>query len=231
MDFETVIRKRRSIRRFKQEHFPDEFVEKSLELALLAPNSSNTQVWDFHWVKTSEIKQKIVSACLSQSAARTASHLIVATTQVSNWKRSQGPLINWVKSVKAPQQVILYYEKLIPFYYTAGILNFFAPLKWLIYNTVGLFRPIIRKPITSRDLEEVGIKSCALACENFVLAITSMGGATCMMEGFDEFRVKRTLKLPCSSRVVMVIGVGYEQEKGTWGPQFRLPSHLVIHKH
>ncbi|MBY0553000.1 nitroreductase family protein [bacterium] len=231
MDFENTVRKRRSIRKFTDQIFPEEQLMKAFELAVLAPNSSNIQTWDFHWVKSPEKKAKLVEACLSQSAARTASHLIVATADSSNWKRSQNPLIQWVRSVSAPKQVIAYYEKVVPFSYRSGFFNLLAPFKWIIFNSVGLFRPMMRKPVTARDIQEVAIKSCALACENFVLSITSLGGATCMMEGFDEVRVKRLLKLGRSSRVVMVIAVGYEGERGTWGPQFRLPLNEVVHQH
>jgi nitroreductase len=231
MEFIEAIKKRRSIRRYTEQKFPNDLVKQALELALLAPNSSNIQSWDFHWVQDETKKKKLVEACLSQSAARTASHLIVATADRTRWRRSQGPLVNWVRDVKAPSVVIKYYEKLVPIMYTSGFLNFLAPIKWLSFTITGLFRPIMRKPVTNRDIEEVSIKSTALACENFVLAITSLGGATCMMEGFDERRVKSLLKLKSSTRIVMVISVGYEAERGTWGPQFRLPFNEVVHIH
>lgn len=229
MEFEEVVRKRRSIRKYREEVFPEEKVMKALELAVLAPNSSNVQTWDFHWVKSPDKKKELIHACLNQSAARTASHLIAVTADGTAWRRSQKPLVNWVRSVKAPKVVIQYYEKLIPITYTSGILNILAPIKWITFFVTGLFRPIMRGPVTNRDISEVAVKSAALACENFVLAITSLGGATCMMEGFDESRIKKLLKLKSSTRVVMVISVGYEGERGTWGPQMRLPLSDVVH--
>lgn len=231
MDLETAIKKRRSIRKFKEEKFPEDDIKKALSLAVLAPNSSNTQTWDFHWVKSPEKKIKLIDACLNQSAARTASDIIVVSANHKRWKRAQVPLLNWVKAIKAPTPVISYYEKLIPFVYTAGIFNLFAPFKWLMFNVGGIFKPMMRSPITNRDLQEVAVKSAALACENFVLSITALGGATCMMEGFDEYRVKKLLKLKCSDKIVMAIAVGYEAERGTWGDQFRIPIDQVIHTH
>jgi nitroreductase len=79
-------------------------------------------------------------------------------------------------------------------------------------------------------LQEVAIKSAALASENLVLALTAQGYATCMMEGFDEVRVRNLLRLSASARVVMVIAVGLEGERGTWGPQFRIPTEQVVHE-
>lgn len=206
-------------------------ITQALEAATLAPNSSNTQTWDFHWVKSSEMKAKLVQICLDQSAARTANQLIVVTADPKLWKRSQQSLIDWAVRSKAPVAVKMYYEKLVPLMYRWGFLNSLAPVKSFIYFCVGLTRPIPRGPSSRRDSQEVAIKSAALAAENFVLAITALGGATCMMEGFDECRLKSLLKLKSSSRVVMVIGVGFEAERGTWGDRERLPYNEVVHVH
>lgn len=69
MDFFEVINRRRSVRDFTEEVVPDLVIEKALEAAILAPNSSNTQTWNFYWVKSIEAKAKLVEAYLSQSAA------------------------------------------------------------------------------------------------------------------------------------------------------------------
>ncbi len=230
MNFFEAIEKRRSIRQFKSDEFPSAAVERALEAAILAPNSSNVQTWDFHWFKPqSSRKAEVVKACLSQAAARTASHLVVITADPSLWRRSQGPLLNFLSTLKVPQVVLTYYSKIIPMTYRWGFLNLFAPVKWAVAQGVGLFRPMPRGPHSRRDLQEVAIKSAALASENFVLAITAQGGATCMMEGFDECRLRRILRLKSSARIVMVVGVGYEAERGTWGPRFRLPLSDVLH--
>lgn len=228
MDFFEAIQKRRSIRKFTDEKIPEDVIRKALDAALLAPNSSNTQTWNFFWVKSPDKKSKLVEYCFSQSAARTAQELIVITADPALWRRSKKPLAEYIKQVNGPKQVVLYYDKLIPFVYTWGIFNSMAPFKWLIANVTGLFRPVMRGPYSRRDMQEVAIKSAALAAENFVLAMTAQGYATCMMEGFDESRVRRLLKLSSSERVVMVVGIGKEAERGTWGPRFRIDSSKLI---
>lgn len=230
MDFFEVVKNRRSVRKFKSDCFPDEYVEKALQTAILAPNSSNTQTWNFHWVQSEEMKKKLVPICLDQSAARTANHFVVISADPKLWKRSQKPLVKWVQECKAPKSVVLYYEKLIPITYRWGVFNSLGIIKWLMATLYGFFRPIMRGPFTKSQIQEVAIKSAALASENFVLAITALGGATCMMEGFDEFRLKALLKMSWNSRILMVIAIGYEAERGTWGSQFRLPYEQVVHK-
>jgi nitroreductase len=230
MDFFEVVQRRRSIRKFTQDPVPEGAIHKSLQSAVLAPNSSNAQTWDFYWVQSQDKKQKLVEACLNQSAARTAAELLVIVASPKAWKRSQPRLIEWVKSMNAPKPVLIYYEKLIPSMYMWGILNILGVFKIIVFNLIGIFRPIMRKPATRRDIQEVAIKSAALAAENFVLAVTAQGYATCMMEGFDECRVKSLLKLKRSDRVVMVIGIGKQAEGGTWGPRYRLPLEDVVHR-
>lgn len=170
-----------------------------------------------------------MKACLSQSAARTASHLIVVTADRKNWRRSRPKLLEWIRSITVHKSVTLYYEKVFPTMYTSGFLNILAPFKWVGAFVVGLFRPMMRGPFTNRSISEVAVKSAALAAENFVLAISAQGGATCMMEGFDDWRLRLSLRLCFSTKIVMVIGVGYEGERALWGPQYRLPFSEVVH--
>ena len=59
MDFFELVNKRRSVRKFKDEKVPKEVITKSLDAALLAPNSSNLQPWEFYWVRTAEKKKKL----------------------------------------------------------------------------------------------------------------------------------------------------------------------------
>lgn len=229
MDFFEAVESRRSIRKFTAEPVPAEVVEKALDAAILAPNSSNVQTWNFFWVRSAEKKSELVKACFGQAAARTAQELVVFAADPTLWKRSQQPLVKFAEEVNAPKAVHFYYKKLIPMTYRAGFLNLWGYFRSLTAWLAGWVRPVPRGPNTFRDLQEVAIKSSALAAENFVLALTAQGFSSCMMEGFDELRVKRLLALPNSARIAMVVGVGKGTDSGTWGPRFRIPREWVIH--
>lgn len=228
MEFFEALERRRSVRKFTNEPLPQGLIEKAVAAAVKAPNSSNVQTWGFHWVRSPEKKAKLIEACLSQSAARSAAELMVITTNRNAWRRSQQRLINWVEDSKTHPSVINYYKKIVPFMYISGPFNILAPLKWLIIFVTGLFRPIMRGPITQRDVDEVAVKSAALAAENFVLAVAAQGADTCMMEGFDRVLIKRLLGLNCADQIVMVIAVGYRGEGALWGSQYRLPLDEVF---
>ena len=63
MDYNSLlelVKKRRSIRHFKSDPIPDEYVEKILEVARWAPSALNAQPCEFVVVKEQETKDKIV---------------------------------------------------------------------------------------------------------------------------------------------------------------------------
>ncbi|MDX1919941.1 MAG: nitroreductase family protein, partial [Candidatus Caenarcaniphilales bacterium] len=71
-------------------------------------------------------------------------------------------------------------------------------------------------------------KTTALACENFMLAISAQGFDSCPMEGFDEHKVKKILDLKGSSHIAMVIAVGKADSKGIYGNRYRIPRELTV---
>lgn len=227
MDYFETVRKRRSIRKYTGKDVPDEVVEKALEAALLAPNSSNLQTWEFYWVQSEEKRTKLIEACLDQNAARTSKHLVVVVANPKLWKKHQQALLATFEAAKSPPIVFQYYQKVVPMLYGWPMLSW---LRWIVFNVIGLFKPVTRRPWSTRDIDEISIKSAALASENFMLAVTAQGFDSCPMEGFDERRVKKILNLACRSRVVMVISVGDRDPKGVWGEQYRVPKDWVVFK-
>lgn len=63
MDYDELldlVKKRRSIRRFKKGPIPDEYIEKIIEVARWAPSGFNMQPWELVVIKKPELRQKIV---------------------------------------------------------------------------------------------------------------------------------------------------------------------------
>ena len=55
-----LVKARRSIRRFKTDSIPDEYIDKIIEVARQAPSGFNTQPWEFVIIKDKELRDKIV---------------------------------------------------------------------------------------------------------------------------------------------------------------------------
>jgi len=63
MDYENflkLVRDRRSIRSFKTEPVPDDYIDKVIEAARWAPSGFNLQPWEFVVVKKEELRKSIV---------------------------------------------------------------------------------------------------------------------------------------------------------------------------
>ena len=56
-EFIKVVESRRSVRVFKKDSIKEEHIKECLELALLAPTSSNLQCWEFYWVRSKDRKE------------------------------------------------------------------------------------------------------------------------------------------------------------------------------
>lgn len=87
MNLEEVLNFRRSVRRYdKNKPIDPEKVKHCLELATLAPNSSNMQLWEFYQITNPGLMAKVSEACLGQSAASTASEIVVFVTRQDLYK-------------------------------------------------------------------------------------------------------------------------------------------------
>ena len=59
MEFDEVVKRRRSIRTFSAADVPDELLKPLIECALSAPSSMNGQPWYFIVVRSAETKRRL----------------------------------------------------------------------------------------------------------------------------------------------------------------------------
>jgi nitroreductase len=228
-EFKKVVETRRSVRIFDRTPIPEADVREALDMALLAPNSSNLQPWEFHWVRTPELKAKLVEACLSQPAAKTAAELIVCVARVDTWPAMRARMLEAFSIQKnVPASALDYYRKLVPIVYTVGPFGLLARLRGLAMFFIGLTRAVPREPSSRAELTTWAVKSTALACENLMLAFRAKGWDTCPMEGADSRRIKKLLGLPGSAALVMVVGAGRRSSRGVYGPRIRFDRALFV---
>ena len=231
-----AINYRRSVRIYKDISIDSEKVKHCLKNATLAPTSSNLQLWEFYHVTDKETLNKLVFACMNQNAAKTAQQLVVIVAKKGLWKQHAKANIDHLNKafdkpdlserlVKRKKMFLSYYNKLIPFLYTE-FLGIFGFLKFLIFQIIGLFRPVYRQTRKS-DMRIVAHKSAALAAQNFMISMAAIGYDTCPMEGSDTLRVKKILKIPGNAEITMVIGCGIRDDSGIYGSRFRVPFEDV----
>lgn len=231
-----AIAYRRSTRVYKDEPIDTEKVKQCLVNASLAPTSSNLQLWEFYHVTDDQKLKQLAEACFNQNAAKTAKQLVVVVARKDLWRQRAKANLNFLNKVygdkslsdrdaKRKKMAMNYYKKVIPTIYTdfLGILGF---IKFCVFQVVGLFRPIYRQTRSS-DMRIVAHKSAGLAAQNFMTSMAAIGYDTCPMEGSDTLRVKQILSLPRGAEINMVIGCGIRDDKGIYGPRFRVPFEDV----
>lgn len=231
-----AITYRRSTRVYKDEPINSEKVKQCLQNASLAPTSSNLQLWEFYHITSKNTLEKLAEACFNQNAAKTAQQLVVIVTRKDLWKKRAQANIEFLNKafdkpdleprlLKRKKQATDYYKKIIPTIYS-DIFGVLGLIKYWVFQTIGLFRPIYRQTRQS-DMRIVAHKSAGLAAQNFMMSMAAIGYDTCPMEGSDTLRVKQILKLPRGAEINMIIGCGIRDDKGIYGPRFRVPFQEV----
>lgn len=239
MTLEEIIKYRRSVRHYKNTPIDAEKVKHCLELATLAPNSSNMQLWEFYHIIRPEIIKKLSVACLNQESATTAQQMVVFVTRQDLYPKRAKKMMkletqNILKNSPKDKQEIrintwkMYYGKIMPFLYVRflGIIGIFRKI---MVDMVGIFRPIVYQ-VSENDMRVVVHKTCALAAQTFMLAMANEKYDTCPMEGFDSKKVKSILNLPFGAEINMVVSCGIRDENGVWGNRMRLPFKEVYQR-
>ncbi|MFZ5603216.1 MAG: nitroreductase family protein [Pseudomonadota bacterium] len=228
-EFRKVVESRRSVRRFTDEEVPQTVIDDCLDMAMLAPNSSNLQPWEFYVVRSPELKAKLAEACLGQNAATTANVLIPIIARTNTWKKNSLRNIEYWPEETMPKIVKTYYSKVAPIHYNQGPLGALGLAKKAAGLIAGLKRAVPRGPYSIAEMKAWAVKSTALAAENMMLGFRAHGFDTCPMEGFDERRVRKLLKLPDDAIVTMILGVGRRAPNGIYHRRYRFPREEFVH--
>lgn len=234
--FDELVQYRRAVRVFEgAEEFDKTVVKRSLERAVLSPNSSNMQLWEFVHVTNPDLKEQMGKACLGQNAAKTASELLVVLVRRDLWKkRCEQVIAQQVAVFKAEsggeltdkhRRLLKYWQVSIPFLHKRGF-GFLNVLKKIAAFFQGLQKPTTRQ-VSSHDMRLSAHRSAAIAAQTFMMSMTAEGYDTCPMEGFDSKRVHQILNLPSKAEIAMIIAVGKRSPKGVYGPRLRVPFEEV----
>jgi nitroreductase len=78
MSILEVIKKRKSIRKYKEDPIPEHVLLRVLEAARLSPSGKNLQPWKFIIVKDKALKEELARACSGQFFIARAPLIIVA---------------------------------------------------------------------------------------------------------------------------------------------------------
>lgn len=234
--FDQLVQYRRAIRVFNQEDsFDQDVVRRSLERAILSPNSSNMQLWEFVHLQDPKLLKAMAPICLHQRAAKTARAIVAVVVRQDLWRaRCTAVVAQQKEAFRAEgdgaltakhKKLLKYWEVNIPRLHKSG-LGIWDMAKKLLTWAAGLQKPVMRS-VTSRAMRLSAHRSAALAAQTFMWSIAAEGYDTCPMEGYDEKRAKKLLQLPPKAEIAMLVAVGKRLPEGVYGPRLRLPFEQV----
>lgn len=233
--FDEAVKYRRSVRIFTEQEVSTKEIQECVDLARMAPSSSNMQLWEFHHITSPEVLEKMLPICMNQYTAKYCKQMMVMVVRrdlvgkrakfnadqlYKLYGKKKGDTLT-----KREKKKIDYYTKLMPFVY-GDFLGIVGMVKTIITQIGGLFRPSYRQ-VKASDMKAVGHKSCALAAQTFMLACAARGIDTCPMEGVDTLMIKKLLNLPRGAEINMVITLGYRGEGGIFNDRILVPFDEV----
>lgn len=184
-----AIKERRATSNFEDVPIHDADLEKIIRLGLEAPSGYNLQPWRFVVVRDREQRKKLRAAAFGQPKVEEASAVIVACGDPQGWKN--GDLDEMLRLAKE---------------HGYGSEQDHSGIRVRITNFLGSAPGQAGGLAPSFDLW--ANRHTMIALTTMMWAAETLGYDTAPMEGFEENKVKATLKIPDRVRVVALLAIG-----------------------
>jgi nitroreductase len=180
-----AIENRRSIRKYKPDLIPDDYIKELLNAARLAPSGSNAQPWRFKIVKEGEIKAKLAEAAYDQAFISQAPVVIVCCADI------QGYLDGTVSGAQDLGKIGVIEERIVT----------------ILHGKAKNLETIERNELAPRIAANV-----AIAIEHIVLRALDFGLGSCWIRLIDEQKVRELFRWSDNIYVVALLPIGYPAE-------------------
>ena len=204
MDVGEVIKKRRSIRKFKPDPIPEGKIRLLLESARLAPSGTNTQPWRFIVVKDNDTKKRLQEAAHNQRHVKSAPVIIVCCADLGAFKEFPERVDELIESGALPERTR---EVFIP------------------YLSKGM------DTVTKDALMVAAAANVAIAVEHIVLQAVEIGLGTCWVRWYEDDKVKEILGIPEHVEVMALLPVGVPDEEPSQRPRLSLDKIVFNEKY
>lgn len=105
--FMEIVKKRRSVRKYKKQAIPDRIIMEIIECARLAPSAKNLQEWKFIVVKDEETKKKLVDVAKGQRFVGEAYAVIAGVATYTKYVMTNGVPAHYVDVAIAMEHISL----------------------------------------------------------------------------------------------------------------------------
>ena len=178
-----VIKERRSITFFDPtKEVPDEVIKEILSIASLTPSGYNLQPWEVVVVKSKEKKRKLKEICYGQQKVEDASANIVI-----------------IANLRAAEEHV---DKVLESWEKLGYIK--------VEEKEKLREQILKSWASPERRKRKAIRDASMFAMSVMIVARFFGLETHPMEGFDEAKLKRFLKIGRDKVVPMIIAIGYK---------------------
>mmetsp|Transcript_34356 Transcript_34356/g.39141 ORF Transcript_34356/g.39141 Transcript_34356/m.39141 type:complete len:263 (-) Transcript_34356:12-800(-) len=213
--FRKIVHSRRSVRRFiPKKTIDDDILKDILESSMRSPSSFNLQPTQIILVQDDDIKKELAEKCMlgmgNQYRTRDAPVVAVFLSDLEVTKRiSRIEALEKDTSSRDPN-----YLNMLPIAasFLAGEGHAATFLKqvstdFLSFNNKSM--PCIE------PVQAWSYKNTSLLGQTYMLAASSYGIGTCIMEGMDGRKVKEILRIPDRYAIPFAIATGYDYDNET----------------
>jgi len=193
-----AISQRRSIRKFKEQPVPEEYLSQLIEAARLAPSGTNRQPWRFVLLQ-GKIKDKIAGAVVQPFVLKAPAVFVCCLDKHAYVKQLVEERLNELvqAEVVSKEAAKVLYQRKMP------------------DQVEGVILP-------SSAYLDLGI-----AIENMVLMATSLGLGSCWVRLFNPAQVHKTLVLPDHIEVAVLLPVGYPDQDPPQRPRLSRDEIMI----
>lgn len=187
-DFWDVIKERRSVRSFSEKAVPDEYIEKILKAAHLAPSGSNQKNWEFIIIKDKQRKEKLKEIVINRIDE--ISEKIVSEKAKREFKN---------------------YSKYFTFFSDAPVV-----IAVVMKPYDSLTARILKRYFSDAKYESMaGIESVSAAIENALLAVAALDLGACWMTGplIAKDGLQNALEISSPNELVALVPIGFPRSK------------------
>ena len=194
-----AIEKRRSIRRYKPDPVPDDYLFALLDAARLAPSGSNAQPWRFKIVRDQETKLKLVQASHRQAFIADAPVVLVCCVDI------EGFLNGTVSGIQDLGKIGAIEGRIVK----------------ILMDRSGQLKTMDMEQLIPRITFNL-----AIAVEHIVLRALDFGLGTCWIRLLDETAIKNIFGWGDHISVVALLTIGYPNESPA--PRKRLKIEEIL---
>jgi nitroreductase len=184
-----AIEQRRSIRKYKSDPVPDEYLTELLDAARLAPSGCNAQPWRFRVVKDLQTKARLAEAAYGQSFIADAPVIFVCCADI------EGYLKGTVRGIQDLGEIGAVEDRIIKI------------LLKRAEQTESQTKIMSREQLASRIAFNV-----AIAVEHIVLRALDFGLGSCWVRLIDQEMVRDIFGWNDNIYVVALLPVGFPAE-------------------